>query len=105
MTTRVSDDVTVVGIAGELDFATAAPLSTLVKAVIPDAGRRVVLDLSGISFCDMSGLRALRVCGETAHASGVALELIGLPARMLWLLTISGLMPVFAPFISTRRQP
>ncbi|MET7336471.1 STAS domain-containing protein [Nonomuraea sp. NPDC005650] len=104
MITQASDGVTVMEIVGELDLATAEPLSMLVNAAVADAGPRLVLDLSGISFCDMSGLRALRICGETAHASGVALELIGLPDRMLRLLTISGLMPVFAPVMSTENQ-
>ncbi|MGW4958293.1 STAS domain-containing protein [Nonomuraea sp. NPDC004186] len=104
VTTQASDGVTVMEIAGELDLATAEPLSTLVNAVVADACSQLVLDLSGISFCDMSGLRALRICGETAHASGVALELIGLPDRVLRLLTISGLMPVFAPVISAESR-
>ncbi|MEV1172754.1 STAS domain-containing protein [Nonomuraea sp. NPDC049784] len=104
MTTEVSDGVTVMGIAGELDIATAESLGMLGNTVMAGAGRRVVLDLSGVTFCDMSGLRALRVCGETARASGVALELAGLRDRMLWLLTMSGLMPVFAPVMATENR-
>ncbi|GAA3714003.1 hypothetical protein GCM10022224_094530 [Nonomuraea antimicrobica] len=105
VTTRASDGKTVLGLAGELDLATAEPLNVLVDNVIANAKRRVVLDLSGLTFCDMSGLRALRLCDRTARASGVTFELTGLSDRVLWLLEVSGLMPVFAGVMPTKKRP
>jgi anti-sigma B factor antagonist len=95
-----SDSVAVLSIWGELDIATAPPFCELVNAVIADNGPYVVLDLFGISFCDMSGLRALQCCGENAYASGGVLVLTGLSDRILWLLKISGFERVFAPVVS-----
>ncbi|MFG3441119.1 STAS domain-containing protein [Nonomuraea sp. NPDC047897] len=103
--TQVSDGVTTVGIRGELDLATAEPFSALMNTVLAGAGPRVTLDVSGISFCDMSGLRALRRCGELARVSGTELLLTGVPDRMRRLFAISGLMPVFAPIMSRRGRP
>jgi anti-sigma B factor antagonist len=102
VTVQLSDSEIVISIHGELDCATAEPLYALMNTVLASTDLRVVLDVSGITFCDMSGLSALHAC-MVAHASRKALVLIGLPDRMRWLLEISGLMPVFAPIISAER--
>ncbi|GAA2899190.1 hypothetical protein GCM10010517_64690 [Streptosporangium fragile] len=90
-TTRVRPDgMTVISVRGELDLATAEPLCELVGTVLERSGPRAVLDLSGVTFCDMSGLRALQHCAEDARASEGVLLLTGLSDRLLWLLGISG---------------
>ncbi len=48
---------TVVTVTGEIDLATASQLSTKLDGV--DLSRPVVVDLSGVTFIDSSGLNAL----------------------------------------------
>ena len=50
-----ASDATVLAVAGELDLATIGTLKEAVaRRLAPDA--HVVLDLSGLTFCDSTGL-------------------------------------------------
>lgn len=53
-------DHVVLRVGGEVDFHTAP---TLYAYLVEQMGRRVVVDMAGVSFCDSSGLGAL----VTAH--------------------------------------
>ncbi len=56
---------------GELDMATAEDLSQLLRTAVLDC-RHVVLDFSGVSFMDSSGLRALlEAAGQTEGGGSV----------------------------------
>ena len=67
---------------GELDLATAAA----VRQALVDAGTPgpadVVLDLSGVTFVDATGLAALLQAAEALRAAGGDLRLAS-PSRML----------------------
>jgi len=56
-----------VRISGELDIQTATPL---LRTLRPFAGEQgaglLLLDLTGVRFCDHAGLRALHALGEAA---------------------------------------
>lgn len=91
-----ADGLTVLSIRGELDISTEGRLRESVNTVVAGSPR-VMLDLSGVTFCDVSGLWALRSCGEDAYAMGGALVLTGLSDRLRWLFEICGLGLVFAP--------
>ncbi|MGI8617187.1 MAG: STAS domain-containing protein [Actinomycetota bacterium] len=56
---------------GELDMATADDLSQLLKVAVLEC-RPLVLDFSGVSFMDSSGLRALlEAAGQTEEGGSV----------------------------------
>jgi anti-anti-sigma factor len=57
---------------GELDMATAEGLSELLRAAV-DGSHPVVLDFSGVSFMDSSGLRALLEGAGLPNGSGVVI--------------------------------
>ena len=58
----------VVAVYGELDLATRGELrSTL--SLLGDAYGRVVVDLSGLEFCDVAGFRSLCDAHETLRAA------------------------------------
>ena len=59
LSTRTHDASTVVALSGELDLATAPELDTYLDGVLTDSGPRIVLDLSGLSFMDSTGIRIL----------------------------------------------
>jgi len=75
-------------ICGELDLATAPGLDArLGRAVSGHEGDGFVLDLSGLTFLDCSGLRPLL---QARNRLGPRLCLRGVPARVLWFLRLAG---------------
>jgi anti-sigma B factor antagonist len=56
---------------GELDLATAPRLCALLDEARRQRVRRLVIDLTGVDFCDSTGLRALMGAStELRHAGG-----------------------------------
>ena len=52
-------DVVEVAVAGEIDFATHRSLLGLLTEEVERGHQRIVLDMSGVSFCDSTGLGVL----------------------------------------------
>jgi anti-sigma B factor antagonist len=73
---------------GELDAATAVKLTTEVEPVTREPGD-VELELSGLSFCDSTGLRALLQLAKGLDGKGV-LVLRNPTANLRRLLEITG---------------
>ena len=66
-------DVAVVRVRGEVDLATAGDLATSIAAASADGP--LVIDLSGVSFMDSSGLRELlMVADERGERLAVVVE-------------------------------
>jgi anti-sigma B factor antagonist len=59
----------------ELDIATAPILTRDIAAAFDAGATAVVADLSGTTFCDSSGLRALVNAAKRAHAQGLQFTL------------------------------
>src|SRR3954468_19655859 len=64
---------------GELDLATAPKLCSALDAARIHRVRRVVIDLTGVDFCDSTGLRALLGASTDLRVSGGRLAIAGLP--------------------------
>ena len=81
-----SHDTATAVITGELDLATAGQIADVVLDAIDGGARHIVMDMSGVTFCDSQGLNALvRICGR-AQAAGGDMVLTGVrpgPARLL----------------------
>jgi anti-anti-sigma factor len=84
-----------VEVEGELDLATAPQLEELLRREL-DAVGLVVLDLSGVSFMDSSGLHAIITMIRAANEDGTRLRIAGsmLP-QVQRLVEITGLQDVF----------
>ncbi|MFE6765279.1 STAS domain-containing protein [Streptomyces sp. NPDC057689] len=84
MTLKVSeterDGWTVLHIGGELDLLTSATVRQSVHDVVAVGRHDVVLDLSGVQFCDSSGVGVLIALRRLMRSCGGRLRLI-LPAR------------------------
>ncbi|MFB0614703.1 STAS domain-containing protein [Streptomyces sp. AGS-58] len=85
----------VLEISGDLDYGTATELRELLPALALPAGRRLVLDLAGMTFCDSSGITALIAAHHHAVAAGADMALAAVPAHTLRILRIVGLDQVF----------
>ena len=69
-------DVLVLRASGELDLSTAPILDAAVSAAREEPGVPVVLDLSGVTFVDSTGIRSLIGAAQTLEAEGRAFALL-----------------------------
>ena len=86
----------VVRAAGELDVATLQSLAGPLGALDPPDGRPVVIDLTGVSFMDSTGLRLLIAENERAHDGSLRID-VAAGSEVLRLLELTGtleLLPV-----------
>ena len=88
-------DVTIVRCRGQLVFGVTDILSTQVRKLIPTS-KRIVLDLSDLTFMDSSGLGTLVRLYVSAKSAGCELQLINLRKRIEELLALTNLLSVFS---------
>ena len=74
--------------AGEIDISNSDAVGQVLRAIFPD-GDSPHLDLSRLSFCDVSGIRAL-VDAAADLGDGGRLMLHGLPAQLQTVLRVTG---------------
>jgi anti-anti-sigma factor len=86
---------TVLTISGELDIATTAALRVQINKVLMDTTTPLIIDLSGVSFCDASGLALLVGAQRRARLDGRTVVLAGPRHNVYKLLHITGLDRVF----------
>ena len=84
----------VVKVVGELDIRTCEGLELVVGELIGGGGT-LVLDLSGLSFCDSTGLAALVRLHKRTTAAGGTLVLRAPVERVRNLLSLTGLVRLF----------
>jgi anti-sigma B factor antagonist len=82
-----------VSLSGEIDLAAEpAIVEAFTQAVTDDVDLDLVyLDVSGVTFIDSCGLRALLRCREVATAHGVELSLTATEGPVTRLLELAGL--------------
>jgi anti-sigma B factor antagonist len=104
------DDSVVVTVRGHLDLDSAPVLSTTLDQVLDRPHPRVVVDLSGVEFCDSIGLSAfvvgqrratdtggwIRFAAPSAWLGGL-LDTVGLSERI-------GVYPTVADALAGRRE-
>jgi anti-sigma B factor antagonist len=84
------DKVTVVVVEGELDVGTAPGLADQLGP-LADEGGHLILDMSGVRFCDCAGLSLFLRLKRHADAAGGALHLAALTAPVRRLVTLAKL--------------
>jgi anti-anti-sigma factor len=94
-TTRDAATGPVLEISGDLDHTTAGELRECLTALTLRPGQRLVLDLAGMEFCDSSGITALIVARNHAHAARADVALAAVPAPTLRVLRMVGLDQIF----------
>ena len=88
----------VLAITGEVDVYTSPQLREAFTQVIAEgADRNVVVDLTGVTFLDSSGIGAL-VSGRRRLAEGAQLRLVSTQPTILRLFALTGLTSVFPTF-------
>jgi anti-sigma B factor antagonist len=83
----------VVSLVGEIDLSNVAALSATVSDLLHDPPPRVVLDMTGVTFCDSQGLGTLVVLSRRATFAHSCLVLTNVGDFLIRVLDITGLRP------------
>jgi len=83
--------------SGEIDLYTAPRLHSELAAVITSVApaSRVIVDMSGVEFCDSTGMNVLLSCLRQARERGGELELAAPRPAIRKILQVTGLDGVF----------
>jgi len=88
--------VFVVRILGELDYQHAPALrAEMDRAWATDAPSMVVADVTGLTFCDSTGVAELILVLRRSRTLGVRLVLVGVQGTLERILTLTGLRSSF----------
>lgn len=90
--------VSVVSVVGELDMATAPQLQQQVTELVEADRVRVVFELSGVSFCDSTGLSVFVRAKNHCDAAGGVVRLAAPQRAVLRILEVSGLVEVLRTY-------
>ncbi|GLW08991.1 anti-sigma factor antagonist [Microtetraspora sp. NBRC 13810] len=85
----------VLEVLGDLDFHTAPQFRDAVEKIVLRPGRQLVLDLTGLEFCDSSGVTALIAARNHAFAAEAVIALAAVPSNTARILRIVGLDQMF----------
>jgi len=85
----------VVSVGGEIDPGTASELSNAALSAMQEIGPSLVLDLSGVTFMDSTGLKVLLAVHQRAQLAGGRLVLAGATRPVLRVVSITGLDETF----------
>jgi anti-sigma B factor antagonist len=93
------DGSRVVSMTGELDIATAEQAYTFISDVIDAWPAPVSVDLSGLTFCDASGLSVLARIARHARQAGRQFRLTAARPSLLKIMRITGLDRAFPELV------
>ena len=93
---RPGDGGTIVAVSGEVDVCTEAPLQQALLRIIRECSARLMLDLSGVSFMDCAGLRALLATRHRAELRGGCMRLIAASAAVRRIIELTGAQEALA---------
>jgi anti-sigma B factor antagonist len=93
-------------LTGDLDLHTTPQIHDALSAVTLEPGGQLVVDLSGVTFCDSTGITGLLTARNSALEAGAEIALTGLPAHLTQMFHIVGLDTVFAvyPTVADARE-
>ncbi|KUH39029.1 MULTISPECIES: STAS domain-containing protein [Streptomyces] len=100
-TTHTDGHLAALHVRGEIDIHTAPALRTGALDVIARGHPHLILDLTGVTFCDSSGFNALIGVMRCTMAANGSLTLAAVPDRLSRMLDLTGLSTVMPSYPST----
>jgi anti-sigma B factor antagonist len=89
-------DISVMSVAGKITLADGdLQLQNAVQSVLHEGRAKILLDLSGVSRIDSSGVGALVNVYTATQNRGAVMKLCSLPAKVTEILSDTGLITVF----------
>lgn len=85
-------------VSGELDYHTAPRLRAGLDEVPLEQGVSLIIDLSGLTYCDSTGISILVSAYHRAKAAGTVLALAGLNPDISRVFRVIGLDQVFVSY-------
>ncbi len=82
LSVRGAGDGVIVAVSGAVDVCTADPLQQVLLRIMRERSARIFLDVSGVSFMDCAGLRALLTTRRRAELRGGCMRLIATSAAV-----------------------
>ncbi len=104
MGVRPGDGGTIVAVSGDVDVCTEAPLRQALLRIIRERGARLMVDVSGVSFIDCAGLRALLATRRRAELRGGFMRLIATSAAVRRIIELTGTHEPLATERSTNQR-
>ena len=93
---RQAGDVTILDMDGKITIGEGSvALRTAVRRLIEEGKKKILLNLSNVSYVDSSGIGELVSSYTTVNREGGQLKLLGLTAKIKDLLSITKLLTVF----------
>ena len=92
---RFGSDSFVIAAGGELDLYTSERLHEKIADALEQGGRRILVDLTGVSFMDSTALGVLVNAAKALRSSGGQLVLVADDPRVTRVFEITGLERVF----------
>ena len=103
LTVRTKDDIVIVDCAGRIIFGEeSADLRDTVKMVITQS-KRIVLNLSGVTYIDSGGLGTLVALYTSARNNAGSIKLANLTPRVGDLLQVTKLVTIFDVYDSEEK--
>ncbi|HUQ20683.1 MAG TPA: STAS domain-containing protein [Gemmatimonadaceae bacterium] len=99
ISTRTSNDIHIVAIAGSLDSGSSPEAQKALDSVLAGA-KKVALDFSRLDYISSAGLRVLLGAAKKLRASGGALRMFGLNQSVREVFEISGFATILAVYPS-----
>jgi anti-sigma B factor antagonist len=96
LSTHQVDDLAVVTVGGEVDLDTASQLGDVALDAVRDTSPHVVLDLTGVTFMDSTGLKVLLAIQRRADLAGGSFGVAGPSRSVRKILALTGLDQTFA---------
>ena len=87
---RPGDDGIIVTVGGEVDFCTEGLLQQALLRIMRERSARLLLDVSGVSFMDCAGLRALLTTRRRAELRGGSMRLIAASPAVRRIIELTG---------------
>jgi len=96
LATRVVDGVTVLDLSGKITLGgESGKLRDAVRAIVAEGSKKILVNLSEVSYIDSSGLGELVAAYTAVKNAGGELKLLGLTSKVKDLLVITKLLTVF----------
>jgi anti-sigma B factor antagonist len=98
ITERHVGSITVLDLAGKITSDDSGKLKEKVTSILSQGHKQIVLDLSGVTYIDSSGLGEMVSCHTTANRENGAIKLANLGKRSKDLLVMTKLIMVFSVY-------
>jgi anti-anti-sigma factor len=94
------DETTRLTIAGELDLKSASELAAQLQVACAQRPANLELDISGLTYCDSTGIHLIERGLETCRANGTCMRITGAQPMVRRLFEVTGLGGLLEPYVS-----